>query len=162
MKIYLFIHSFIFCGCLIASAHFVEVYFSHTDLLSRLVKYQLSLLVWVYLWVLCSVPLIYTYTPPWIPHCPEYFYYCYYFLRKISPELTTANPPLSAEEDWPWANIHAPLPLLSTWDTYHHVACAKRCHVCTWDPNRLTLGHWEAERAHLTAVPQGWPLPWLL
>ena len=24
-----------------------------------------------------------------------------YFLRKISPELTTANPPLFAEEDWP-------------------------------------------------------------
>ena len=23
------------------------------------------------------------------------------FLRKISPELTTANPPLFAEEDWP-------------------------------------------------------------
>ena len=24
-----------------------------------------------------------------------------FFLRKISPELTTANPPLFAEEDWP-------------------------------------------------------------
>ena len=30
------------------------------------------------------------------------------FLRKISSELTSApNPPLFAEEDWPWANIHA-------------------------------------------------------
>ena len=42
-----------------------------------------------------------------------------YFLRKISPELTTANPPLFAEEEWPWANIHAHLPLLYTWDAYH-------------------------------------------
>ena len=24
-----------------------------------------------------------------------------FFLRKISPELTSANPPLFAEEDWP-------------------------------------------------------------
>ena len=39
--------------------------------------------------------------------------------KKISPELTAANPPLFAEEDWPWANIHAGLPLLYyLWDTY--------------------------------------------
>ena len=25
----------------------------------------------------------------------------FFFLRKINPELTTANPPLFAEEDWP-------------------------------------------------------------
>ena len=25
----------------------------------------------------------------------------YFILRKISPELTAANPPLFAEEDWP-------------------------------------------------------------
>ena len=31
-----------------------------------------------------------------------YFIYLFiYFLRKISPELTTANPPLFAEEAWP-------------------------------------------------------------
>ena len=34
------------------------------------------------------------------------------FLRKISSELTTANPPLFAEEDRPWVNLHAHLPLL--------------------------------------------------
>ena len=34
-----------------------------------------------------------------------------------------ASPPLFAEEAWPWANIHAHLPLLYTWDTYHSVAC---------------------------------------
>ena len=45
-------------------------------------------------------------------------------LRKISPELTSAaNPPLFAEEDWPPANIHARLPLLYMWDTYHSMAC---------------------------------------
>ena len=27
--------------------------------------------------------------------------FSFLFLRKISPELTTANPPLFAEEDWP-------------------------------------------------------------
>ena len=35
-----------------------------------------------------------------------------YLLRNISPELTSAsNPPLFPEEDWPWANFCAHLPL---------------------------------------------------
>ena len=39
-------------------------------------------------------------------------FYCL-FLRKISPELTSAtNPLLFSEEDRPWANIRAHLPLL--------------------------------------------------
>ena len=46
-----------------------------------------------------------------------------FFWRKISPRLTTANPPLFAEEDWPWANIHAHLPLWYMWDAYHSMAC---------------------------------------
>ena len=47
-----------------------------------------------------------------------------FFWRKISPELTSAaNPPLFAEEDWPWAHIRVHLPLLSMWDTYHSMAC---------------------------------------
>ena len=30
------------------------------------------------------------------------FFVCFLFLRKLSPELTSAaNPPLFAEEDWP-------------------------------------------------------------
>ena len=58
-----------------------------------------------------------------------------FFLRTISPELTTANPPLFAEEDWPGANIHAHLHLLYTWDAYHSMAFAKRCHVRTRDLN---------------------------
>ena len=37
-------------------------------------------------------------------------------MRKISPELTSANNPLFAGEDWPWANISAYLPLLYMWD----------------------------------------------
>ena len=80
-----------------------------------------------------------------------------YFLRKISPKLTTANPPLFAEEDWPWANICAHLPLLYMWDAYHSMAFAKRCQVCTQDPNRRTPGHQEVEHAHLTAAPLGRP-----
>ena len=28
-------------------------------------------------------------------------FFFFFFLRKISPELTTARPPLFAEEDWP-------------------------------------------------------------
>ena len=47
----------------------------------------------------------------------------FFFLRKISPELTAATPPLFAEEDQPWANIHAHLPLLYMWDAYHSMAC---------------------------------------
>ena len=35
---------------------------------------------------------------------------------------------------------------------------AKRCHVCTWDLNRWTLGSWEAECAHLTTAAPGWLL----
>ena len=42
--------------------------------------------------------------------------------RKISPELTTTNPPLFAEEDWPWANICTHLPLLYMWDACHSIA----------------------------------------
>ena len=46
-----------------------------------------------------------------------------FFLRKISPELTSAaNPPLFAEEDWPRPNIRAHLPLLSMWDACHSMA----------------------------------------
>ena len=63
------------------------------------------------------------------------------FLRKISPELTTASPPLSAEEAWPWANI-APIFLYFIRGTPTTAWRAKRCHVRTRDPNRRTLGRW--------------------
>ena len=81
----------------------------------------------------------------------------FFFLTKISPELTTASPPLFAEEDWPWANICAHLPLLYTWDAYHSMAFAKQCHVRSRNPNRRTPGRGEVERAHLTAAPPGRP-----
>ena len=46
------------------------------------------------------------------------------FLRKISPELTSAaSPPLFGEEDWPRANIRAHLPLLYTWYACHSMVC---------------------------------------
>ena len=80
-----------------------------------------------------------------IPHSPKldlstwclrwWNLYPFFFLRTISPELTSpANPPLFAEEDWPWANICAP----GTW---------------TSEP-RAT----KAECANLTTVPLGWSL----
>ena len=31
--------------------------------------------------------------------------------------------PMYFQEDWPWANIHAHLPLLYMWDAYHRMAC---------------------------------------
>ena len=80
-----------------------------------------------------------------------------FFLRRISLELTTANPPLFAEECWQWANIHTHLPLLYTWDTCHCMAFAQCCPVRTWDQNRWTPGHREVERVNLTAVPPGRP-----
>ena len=62
------------------------------------------------------------------------------FLRKINPELTSAaNPPLFAEEDWPWANIRARLPLLYMWDACHSMAC-QVVPCLHWDPNLWTLG----------------------
>ena len=65
----------------------------------------------------------------------------FFFLRKISPEVTSAaNPPLFAEEDWSWANIHAHLPLLYMWDTVL-AWLAMQCHVHTQDPNQRTPGH---------------------
>ena len=52
------------------------------------------------------------------------FFSFFFFLRKISPELTSAaNPSLFHEEDWPWANIRAHLPLLYTWDTFLSMVC---------------------------------------
>ena len=86
-----------------------------------------------------------------------YFLNLFIFLRKISPELSTTNP-LFAEENWPWVNIHAHLPLLYTWDAHHSMAFAKQCHVRTRDLNWWTPGLREVEHAHLTAAPPGWPL----
>ena len=54
---------------------------------------------------------------------PESLHLFLFFFRKISPELTAANPPLFAEEDWPRADIRAHLPLVYMWDTYHSMAC---------------------------------------
>ena len=69
------------------------------------------------------------------------FLFFFFFLRKTSPEPTTDNPSLFAEEDWPWANIHAHLPLFYTWDAYHSMAFDKWCHVRTEDLNWWTPGH---------------------
>ena len=47
--------------------------------------------------------------------------FSFFFVKKISPELTSdANLLLFAEEDWPWINICAHLPLLYM-GCYHSV-----------------------------------------
>ena len=84
----------------------------------------------------------------------EKFVYLF-ILRKISPELiSAANPPVFAEEDWPWANVHAHLPLLYMWDA---------CHSMAWQAvhrsaDRIQTGKplaAEAECVSLTAAPPG-------
>ena len=76
-------------------------------------------------------------------------------MRKISPELTSAtNGALFAEEDWPWANIRAHLPLLYMWDA---------CHSMAWQavrrpaPGIQTAEPWakKAEHVNLTTAPSG-------
>ena len=82
------------------------------------------------------------------------FTFFLFFLRKISPELSAANPPLFAEEDSSWANIHAFLPLFfCICETPTTAWLAKWCHVRTRDLNRRTPGC-QAECAHLTTEPQ--------
>ena len=85
------------------------------------------------------------------------FYFLFIFLRKINPELTSfANPPLFAEEDWPWANICAHLPLLYMWDAYYSMAC--QAMLCLHPGSDQQTRAAKAECAHLTAVPPGQPL----
>ena len=86
----------------------------------------------------------------------EIIRFAFFFLRKISPELTTASPPLFAEEAWPWANI-VPIFLYFICGTPTTAWCAKQCHVRTRDLNRRNPGHREGEHANLTAVPPGLP-----
>ena len=84
-------------------------------------------------------------------------YLGFFFLRKISPELTSAaNPLVCAEEDWPWANIRVHLPLLSMWDACHSMVCQA---VRRFAPRIPTGEPWaaRAERANLTAAPPDQP-----
>ena len=76
-------------------------------------------------------------------HYLAYFFlfFCFlFFLRKISPELTAANPPLFYEEGWPWANICAQPPLFCIWDACHSMASWAVCRS-TPDLNQGTVGH---------------------
>ena len=81
-----------------------------------------------------------------------------FFLRKVSLELTSAtNPPLFAEEDRPWANIYAHLPLLYLWAACHsmawYVVCRSMPGIRTGEPQAT-----EVEHVNLAAVPPGRPL----
>ena len=72
-----------------------------------------------------------------------------FFVRKIGPELTSANPPLFAEEDWPWANIHAHLPLL--YMGHRHSMAQQAVQRCTPGIRTGEPRAAAAERVHLTA-----------
>ena len=69
--------------------------------------------------------------------------FVFFFLRKISPELTAANSSLFPEEDRPWANI-MPIFLYFIRGTPTTAWHAKRCCVRTRDRKRGTLGRQSA------------------
>ena len=52
----------------------------------------------------------------------HYYLFIFFFLRKITSELTSAVSSRFAEEDCPRANIRAHLPLLYMCDTCHSMA----------------------------------------
>ena len=60
------------------------------------------------------------------------------------------------EEDWPWANICAHLPLLYMWDSYHSMALPSGA-MSTPGIQTGELRTAEVERANLTATPPGLP-----
>ena len=88
---------------------------------------------------------------------PFFFFFFLFFLRKISPELISpTNPPLFAEEDWPWADIRAHLPLAYMWEAWHSMAW--------WMVHRSVPGiptgkpqATEGKHVNLTTTPLGWP-----
>ena len=85
------------------------------------------------------------------------FYYQFhnFFWSKISPELTSAaNPPLFAEEDWPWPNILAHLCLFYVGCLPQHGLTSGAC-VCTQHPNQQTQGQWNrrCEHNHWATMP---------
>ena len=67
-------------------------------------------------------------------------YFILFFLRKISPERTSApNPPLLLRKTGPELTSVPILYFICGMPTTAWLA--KRCHVRTWDPNRRTPGH---------------------
>ena len=51
------------------------------------------------------------------------FFLFFFFWGRLALITSAANPPLFAEEDWPWDNIHAHFPLFYMWDAYYSMAC---------------------------------------
>ena len=85
----------------------------------------------------------------------------FFLLRKISPELTAANPPLFAEEDWPWANICAHLPPLFLYVgrlPQHGLPSSAMSAPGIWTGEPRAA---EVECTHLTTARPGRPLSYL-
>src|SRR3712207_5367483 len=85
-----------------------------------------------------------------------FIFHPFFFLRKISPELTTASPPFLLRKTGPELTS-VPIFLYFICGTPTKARLAKRCYVHTRDPNQRTPGCQEAERANLTAAPLGQP-----
>ena len=91
---------------LIVGLQAVSLHIVSLRLIHDIVWGHVALLTWTNIWSVNSVSI----------------YIYIYILSKISPELTSpTNPPLG-EEDWPWAHIHAHVPLLYMWDACHSMA----------------------------------------
>ena len=88
----------------------------------------------------------------------HFFLFLFLFLRKISPELTSATILLFL--------LRKTDPGLTSMPIFLHFICkmpttawlVKCYHVRTQDPNQRTPGRREAEHAHLTSAPPGWPI----
>ena len=130
--IYLDLNILCFLNLWIAVIHELWKIFSHFHFtyflffLSILLELQLNI-CWPFSQRILCVSYFYSlfsFSPFWL-HSWEFILQrvVFFFLRKISPELTaTANSSLFAEEDLSWANICAHLPLLYMWDACHSMA----------------------------------------
>ena len=86
-------------------------------------------------------------------------YYLFIYLRKISPELTSAaKPPLFPEEDWPWANIRA----CFFYFIYGMPATVWPAKQCLGPHPGSEPWAAEVECVNLTTVPPGWPLSYTI
>ena len=78
-KVHFFAH-----WCTAAPTPLIENLFPARNCFCAFVKNQLCTLVWVYFWVLYSVPAIYVFILPPVPQCLDY---CSYIIRLIPPIL---------------------------------------------------------------------------
>ena len=103
----------------------------------------------------CCPAEIHTVCDPSFPFFKEHqksgFFFLFIFLRKISPELTAANPPLLLRKTGP-EPTSMPIFLYFICGMPATAWLGKQCHVHTWDPNWQTPAA-KAEGAHCATGP---------